>query len=325
MKNTFFLILVIAAVSGCASNHHLVFFTNSTIGLEVGSEPNTGTPAKFVLGYKRQEGVIDPLIPDYEFHTSTSASSIVEPISGETNIVLTPAGVAVPKGSVTSPHSVLAKMNFGATGGGTGASSAQWFATGRAAELVAQSSGISGALSGDPENNAVPTLEFESYKGDLAAFAYLDDVYNILKNSAESGDDGSLEQKMKVDLIDSGIYKDSFVSYKWAGPEKTDLIVSSYEINEEDNYFPNVIMYLSTLSLSEKVAEEAIIKGQVTVSGEPITEDQKRELLEATRSYPDKYRKGKESLSKSQPVIEMINYIHKEVLFVDSENDEEGA
>ena len=118
MKKTLSLLLVSGLVSGCASNHHLVFFTNSTIGLEVGSEPNTGTPAKFILGYKRQEGVIDPLIPDYEFHSHDGSEAIIEPTSGDTNIILTPAGVAAPKGSVTSPHSVLAKMNFGATGGG---------------------------------------------------------------------------------------------------------------------------------------------------------------------------------------------------------------
>ncbi|PHS59557.1 MAG: hypothetical protein COB03_02515 [Alteromonas sp.] len=325
MKKTLSFLLVSGLVSGCASNHHLVFFTNTTIGLEVGSEPNTGTPAKFVLGYKRQEGVIDPLIPDYEFHSYDGSDAIIEPTSGDTNIILTPAGVAAPKGSVTSPHSVLAKMNFGATGGGTGASAAQWFATGKAAELVAQSSGISGALSGDPENNVAPTIDLGKSKGDLAAYAYLDDVYKILDKSAVAGDKGSIEQKLKVDLIDSGLYKESFVSYSWGNPGKTELIVSPYDTKKDKNYFPNVIQYLATLSLSETVAEEAIIKQGVTISGSPITDVQKKALLEAAKSYPIKYKKGKESLSKSQPVIEMIDYVHTKVLLVESKNGEEGA
>lgn len=139
-------------LSGCASNHHLVFFTNTTIGLEVSSDPTGGSPAKFILGYKRQEGVIDPLIPEYEYIPADNGS-MTEPENGDTNIVMTPKGTAIPKGSVTKSHSVLAKMNFGATGGGTGASAAQFFATGRAAELIAMAPGISGALSGDPGNN----------------------------------------------------------------------------------------------------------------------------------------------------------------------------
>ena len=325
MKKTLLLLLGSGLVSGCASNHHLVFFTNTTIGLEVGSEPNTGNPAKFVLGYKRQEGVIDPLIPDYEFHSHAGSDKITEPKSGDTNIVLTPAGVAAPKGSVTSPHSVLAKMDFGATGGGTGASAAQWFATGKAAELVAQSSGISGALSGDPQNNVTPSIDLGKNKGDLAAFAYLDDVYNILDKSAGSGDKGSIEQKLKVDLVDSGLYKESFVSYSWGNPAKTDLVIKSYDTKKDKSYFPNVIQYLATLSLSETVAEEAILKQGVTVSGAAITDDQKKKLLEAAKSYPEKYKLGKDSLSKSQPVIEMINYVHTKVLLVESNNEGEGA
>lgn len=320
MKKALLLVLYAGFVIGCASNHHLVFFTNTTIGLEVGSEPNTGTPAKFVLGYKRQEGVIDPLIPDYEFHEYKEPNTITGLTSGDTNIVFTPAGVAAPKGSVTSPHSVLAKMNFGATGGGSGASAAQWFATGKAAELVAKSSGISGALSGDPENNSAPTIDIVKTTGDLAAFAYLIDVYYILKDLAKSGVDWAIEQKLKVDLIDSGKYKESFMSYSWDDNEETKLLIEPYDIKKDENYFPNVIQYLTTLDLSKTVSGQAITKQGVTVSGVPITEEQKKELLEVVKSYSKKYESGKDSLFKSQEIIEMINYVHTKVVLVDSKN-----
>ena len=94
---------------------------------------------------------------------------------------------------------------------------------------------------------------------------------------------------------------------------------------KDKNYFPNVIQYLATLSLSETVAEEAIIKQGVTISGSPITDVQKKALLEAVKSYPVNYKKGIESLSKSQPVIEMIDYVHTKVLLVESKNGEEGV
>jgi hypothetical protein len=115
--------LAMFCLSGCASNQHLVFFTNTTIGVEIGSEPASGSPAKFIVGYKRQEGVIDPLIPDYEFIPNSGGTvaptdtlnTLTSPENGDTNIILTPQGTAIPKGQNNKAHSVLAKMNFGAT------------------------------------------------------------------------------------------------------------------------------------------------------------------------------------------------------------------
>ena len=168
MSNSMKMILIgsIFVLFGCSSNHHLVFFTNTTIGVEIASEPASGSPAKFIVGYKRQEGVIDPLIPDYEFiPNDTSANggvpggatlaALEQPENGDTSIIMTPQGTAIPKGQNNKAHSVLAKMNFGATGGGSGASASQFFATGLAAELLAKSKGIAGALAGDPEINKV--------------------------------------------------------------------------------------------------------------------------------------------------------------------------
>jgi len=321
------LLVFLGGVTGCASNHHLVFFTNTTIGFEVGSEPSSGVPVKFILGYKRQEGVIDPLIPDYEFHKSeTWDSTIKEPKNGGTNIVLTPAGVAAPKGSVTKPHSVLAKMNFGATGGGAGAAAAQWFATGKAAELLAQSTGISGALSGDSQNNSSPSILISKESGRLATFSYLNNVYEILTDSIEEGNESgvSSQVKVKIDQIDSGNFKTSFNSYVWQDNEKTKLVIATYDVKEDDNYFPNVIQYMTTMYLSYVVSEEAVIKQGVTVSGVPLTEEQKKLMLQAIKTYSKNYDEGVNTLSKNEVILEMINHVHKNVLLTASNASKEG-
>ncbi|WP_068717162.1 hypothetical protein [Vibrio tritonius] len=318
-------ILLSAVLTSCASNDHLVFFTNTTIGLEVGSEPSSGNPAKFVLGYKRQEGVIDPLIPDYEFHSYNGSETIAEPRNGNTNVILTPAGVASPKGSITNAHSVLAKMNFGATGGGTGASAAQWFATGRAAELIAQSSGVSGALSGDPENNISPSIAIDKSTGNLSTYAYLGDVYNILKKAAEEGNVVAVELKSKVDLIDNGKFKYSFDFYSWDDEEETKLVISAYDTKNNEHYFPNVIQYLTTLNLSTVVSETALTKSSITVSGLAISEEQRNNLLDVVKNYPQRYKEGVDELSDNETIIEMINYVHKSILFNDTLKSNEDS
>ncbi|MFT7009825.1 MAG: hypothetical protein ACJAXJ_004379 [Colwellia sp.] len=319
------LILILTLmITGCASNHHLVFFTNTTIGLEVGSEPANGTPAKFILGYKRQEGVIDPLIPDYELAPGTN-SGITEPTNGDTNIVLTPNGTAIPKGSMTKAHSVLAKMNFGATGGGSDASAAQFFATGRAAELLAGSDGITGALSGDPQNNVTRKLNINN-KINNRISAHLDGIYQLLIHASLNGDktDRAKEIKASVDKIDKGFFKEKFLSYYWSDPGKTKLAIEEYDIKAGKQSFDNTYPYLQALRLSLKIAKEAILNTAITNNaGVALTDADRKSMLDAIEQYPRRYEKGTNIISSNQDVLAMINYVYNDVLLASQGNNEE--
>lgn len=103
--------------SGCENaKRSMVFFTGTTLGIEIAFEPNSTTPARFIVGYKRAEGLMDPVMEDKD-----------GPNSGYT--------------IKDEPHSVLAKI-AGEVKSGSGAGNpslhgAQWFASGRAAELLA--------------------------------------------------------------------------------------------------------------------------------------------------------------------------------------------
>jgi hypothetical protein len=309
------MVALLSILVGCASNNQLVFFTNTTIGLEVSSDPNGGSPAKFILGYKRQEGVIDPLIPDYEFVTGANGA-FLEPNNGDTNIVMTPTGTAIPKGSRNNAHSVLAKMNFGATGGGADAAAAQFFATGKAAELIAQAPGISGALSGDPENNVVTSVNLT--KGnETAVFAHLDDVYSMLADSTKKGDkaNDAKEIKSKVDAIDNGIFKIAFNNYTWADATKTKLNkIEEYDVKKDSNEFANVYQYLTTLSNSRKVAKEAVLKAGIVTPTGALSEKEKSTMLNDIESFTSRHDEGNKLISSNEDVLAMINFVYNNVL-----------
>jgi hypothetical protein len=304
-------------MTGCASNHHLVFFTNTTIGLEIASDPTGGSPAKFILGYKRQEGVIDPLIPNYDYILGENGE-LVEPDNGDTNIVMTRHGTAIPKGENKS-HSVLAKMNFGATGGGTGAAASQFFATGKAAELLAQSPGISGALSGDPEINIAKSIDF--VRGGEAVFTHLDVVYQMLNESITSGKkaDEAKNIKFKVDDLDNGNFKVTFKNYSWVDSNKIKLEIKDYDVKKDKHEFPNTYQYLKTLAGSLIVAKQAILTDGVTVSDRVLTGSEKKQMVSDIETFLAKYNEGEKLLSSNKDVLAMIDYVYSNVLIKTSE------
>ncbi|WP_038184820.1 hypothetical protein [Vibrio rhizosphaerae] len=310
MKGELCVLLLSGILTACASNQHLVFFTNTTIGLEVGSEPSSGTPAKFVLGYKRQEGVIDPLIPNYYFYSSDSKAEVPntlsKPQNGNTHIVLTPAGVAVPKGSETLPHSVLAKMNFGATGGGTGAAASQWFATGLAAESLAKLPGVTSALSGYPVGSGI---DLGLHDHDLSRYAYLVDIYSILKKAAESGDHEAMRIKQKVDALDRGEYRKKFIYYYIDDVNGKKKVNHKAEKFSENKSFKNITTYLSRLDESIRVCRKAILSEELI-----DTAEEKEAMLAAIVDYSPRLASGREKLSNHESVIEMLHYVNNSLI-----------
>lgn len=217
---TMLLAVVLAcAIPSCMSNRHLVFFTNTTFGVEVGAKPTTGDPVSFVLGYKRQEGVIDPLSQGFEFITASTTG--VNSDSLPSGVIATPAGFLVQKGASDSAHSVLAKVDLGASSGGTGAEAAQWFATGMAAEILAKQPGITAAVSGRERIEVVEPAKVVSLGG-TAQWSQLEAVRTDVENAVNIGtlaanDQMEAQRLLKaLDDLFAGEFRDPYPTYALA-------------------------------------------------------------------------------------------------------------
>lgn len=327
MSNSMKMILIgsIFVLFGCSSNHHLVFFTNTTIGVEIASEPASGSPAKFIVGYKRQEGVIDPLIPDYEFiPNDTSANggvpggatlaALEQPENGDTSIIMTPQGTAIPKGQNNKAHSVLAKMNFGATGGGSGASASQFFATGLAAELLAKSKGIAGALAGDPEINKVQKEANLESNDSLAIYAHIQSMYKLINKYPPDGDKAgeALTLKKSLDALDDGIFKKSFTHYTLSAGTK-DIGIAPYPIKGGKS-FNDIIPYIKAMEQSLGHAKKVVIDSSYTYQGAAFSAKEKQEMIDNIESFPAKIKESKDKISSNKAVVSMIDFVYKNIL-----------
>lgn len=157
-------------LSGCDNaNRSMVFFTGTTLGIEIAFEPNLAAPAKFIIGYKRAEGLMDPVMEDA---TAPGKYKIKYPA-----------------------HSVLAKI-AGEVNAGSGSASpslqgAQWFASGKAAEILAQNPLMAATLVNDTSAsssiaNAVVALSLREIEagGLLSTRAILRSAFGTLKEAA---------------------------------------------------------------------------------------------------------------------------------------------
>jgi hypothetical protein len=324
------LLIVLASImiSGCASNHHLVFFTNTTLGVEVGSEPTSGSAVKFIVGYKRQEGVIDPLIPDYKFIPNSpppvgveiaGQKALTEPVNGDTNVIMTPQGTAVPTGK-NNAHSVIAKMNFGATGGGgTETTGAQFFATGKAAEILAKSEGITAALAGD--SKIVTKQKVNLGSGGIIEAAALASVFQLLDNhstgnSSTAGE--ALNIKLKLNALDSGIFKTAFTQY--SDQLLPNIDIKTYPVQPGVTDFPNVISYLVKLKSSLEVAKSVVLDSNAKNKGMALTAQERQDMVSNISTYPSKIEGAQKSLSENSDMVAAINFVTNKILLIATNN-----
>lgn len=152
------LIALPTLLAGCvqATRHSnvMLFGTNTSFGINVGTD--TAQVPTIVVGYKRQEAVILPLVANVA-STPAGSSNLnrLEPCNLTTQIAVTggkyavhPCSLVAVNGSAQDSYSVLA--SFGArfsasadTAAEASGGLAQYFATGMAAQLLAQNGGAS--------------------------------------------------------------------------------------------------------------------------------------------------------------------------------------
>lgn len=297
-------IVLLAGFASCASSKHLIFFTNTTIGLEVSAEPNTTTPAKFVLGYKRQEGVIDPIMDP-----ECSAKQVKGAEDGTTTTV--ECG-----NLMTEAHSVLAKMNFGASSGGTDATATQWFATGQAAIKIAEAPGIAGAVTGsaaiaEAVSKGPGLLQDKRISDELktatlaTAFRFIEGVGNA-ESAAVLARVGEFAQKFakpEIPLYASGGPGSDIKNI----PAGTAITPADYSVlGKFDQNVSNSIEQITALLASTTLKE----------AGQPTPPDQARraQLLTERDLQQQRLREFREALHTSSEVISALEYFGRIVI-----------
>ncbi len=128
---------------GCQNvNRSLVFATGTTMGVEISAKSASDNPFTFVFGYKRAEVLLDPVMEDVDECGNKIESDCHNTWWGGTHA----PGFKIKE----QAHSTLAKFS-GDVGAGrdTTTKIGSWFASGRAAETLAEHPQTAVALAGE--------------------------------------------------------------------------------------------------------------------------------------------------------------------------------
>lgn len=297
------LFFMLILFSGCASKQHLVFFTNTTIGVEISSSPETASPGNFIVGYKRQEGVIDPLIPNYS-HIKNS-NNITKPkdpkelnkyllgamIEKESNngfIVQTREGTFYPNDKEhTKAHSVFAKINFGSNVGESGVSVNQWFSSGYAAELLAS-------------NMEIDDLKNEKINFQNLVYSDIVLLYGIFKTLKNTKDKDNIQRNLDELYLDEYI-QDLFIITKVN--KKFEIL--SYD--EETKDFDNLIKLVKKLDDSISYSNEIILSEEF----KNYEQNDRKKVLQILKEQPLLKEKIERNIIDNKIVKDYLIYTYK--------------
>ena len=221
--------------AGCGTvNRSMLFFTHTTIGIEV-STRDPSNPIGAILGFKRAEGVINPVYDSEGIATTGGAKYRDEAYS----VLATLRG----KGSANAAANV-----------GTEISGGQWFATGEAAKILARQPGIAGAISGSPDiaeaeakirgiAQGIPTSD------QPVAFLAMDLAYEQLKKIAATSSTEARNLKERLDGAAASFSgKMPFKKYDYDSESKKVSPVKTQPTYENEHKFKNVTKHLQNLS-----------------------------------------------------------------------------
>lgn len=136
--------LGIVMISGCANiERSMVFSTGTTIGLEVAVSPSSEDPVNVVIGYKRAEVLLDPIMEDAPENKSQDNRRTFNIIPRAHSVIAKLLGDMKTKGSTKAGPEAEAGLRV-----------SQWFASGNAADILAKNGGAA-ALTDDPEVSAI--------------------------------------------------------------------------------------------------------------------------------------------------------------------------
>jgi len=249
------IIVALTLAQGCRNfQNGMIFSTGTTFGLEVSSEPASANYVRMVVGYKRLEVLIDPVIEELNKKSKADKKFSIKPAA----------------------HSVLAKLSgqFSARNNGSGQVS-QWFASGRAAEILAAHGGAV-ALTNDPKvaEAASKTILAGNLPEENQFITY--DLLSFINNSlSELKTEEAKRHLAALNNIphELGIHKDtSFIKF---------------QINENGNkgYLSSTLMPLKPIKTFEGLYEYAANLLESTMSLEKAIELAEHQTLYEGDSY----------------------------------------
>ena len=299
-------------MAACANvDRSLIFFTNTTTGLEVSTGSASTDPVRIIVGYKRQEGVLNPV------YDKDGIDIVSKDTSGHP--------VERVKKYRDEAYSVIAKYQGGASAGAGGASASstngQWFATGRAATLLAEQPGIAGAVTGNSAVADAAAKQAQTLKiTDATREANLSLLINVDEGMERLGKDGDKDAQALRDrlvALDAAPYRPDFIAYSYNyKPEAATLSSRPYEQPAPPTSFRHVITLWDALNLSIAGLRDALTSGS-TLTEPPattaITQD-RRSALTLELSKLETLRTGfEDKLSREPAVVDAVDYFVKAV------------
>ncbi len=320
-------LLATIALAGCTNSvidRSLIFTTATTAGIEVSASPSQAdSPVKLLVGYKRFEGVLNPVWDADVGRTSTTTGS------GDSRTRNTSVSVTdVQKRYRPKAYSVMAKLaaggnayaNSGAgTEGGVRAEVAQWFATGDAATELARRENIAAALS--PSAALQPAPRAEVITG-VNQVGILQRMYDITAEVAGATSGYSRETidrakaiQASADALASGI-PNSFQLYTDNGGT---LTITTYTFASTG--YQRLFDYEMELEPSQNAIDDAITQGWNYQAPAPAgggaapapvlaTDPSVRPQLEAALDQVKATRANIGALLVRQPSVDLINFVN---------------
>lgn len=345
---------VLAGCKNSLLDRSLVFFTNTTIGVEISVSPSDATsPVRLIIGYKRAEGVLNPVyhsegvevpVTTENAETLTAGSSYAdkeaairdsrsysrkwstsEPIAG---------GPKTIKRYRPEAYSVIAKIagdvsgNAGETAQGK-LSVAQWFATGEAAKILAKQPGIAGAVTGSSEiakaammSNFGGSTSGQTWVADLQVFVY---IYTALYERGKAGDIKAKQHVRNIDTLGS-LVPDEYINYKWKNPAPAipllETTINPIAANQAiwGKVFDSVTTYYGSLDSNIVELSDALIDRAFEYRPEGATakstadNNLKLTLKNLRQVLVDKKANLEKEFSENQIVITAVQYYFKTLL-----------
>lgn len=299
--------MALLLMTGCENTQRsLVFSTGTSWGIEIAVKPQTDSPINLLIGYKRAEILFDPIMEDSHLCGVTTSKHRTYTIKDQ-------------------PHSVLAKL-LGETKGSAliavgreanaSMSVAQWFASGKAAEILAASGGAAALTDNEGVANAIA----RAYLGqglDDEEVGLLITLLTTMHDGLDALKDDSKGQSLARELSSLA---PSFLTLSTQMLHIYDMALNSTTITDKgppDINIPptltDVTAVWSELSGSVRSLRRAQIAkyaGKLSIESSPkITTSLTSENLDKVLEDSERELKRLESAVRSHPkVIEAVNY-----------------
>jgi len=321
------LLLVLGSLGlvGCENSlldRSLIFSTHTTLGVEVSASPaESGEPLKLIIGYKRTEGVMNPVYHSMGIETADEEETTVLN-TGHSETKTIAAKGRRPRYREEA-YSVIAKFSGDAGTSAKGAaegkiSVAQWFATGEAAKTLANQPGIAGAITGSSEVAREATRQAEfgktlSREERTAAFALLSDVYNLLVDRRnKTGDRRAGELVAELDKVGEQIDTVlDFTDYKLSD----DNTLTSKDMDTllgPPTGFHRVLSYQGMLDDSRAalsiVIQNVLQNKPCTLNGTPITNEMVEPLKKRLAKQQQLLEEFETRIGRDSSVLAAVDY-----------------